>query len=399
MNQCSAPCVKNISQEDYHHSIEQVLRVLDGKTDKVLADLKTLMAKASEQENYEFAAEIRDRIQAIEDINQEQKMHDPESVKSRDVVQFSRSNQFAVVVILSIREGKTVGVESYPYEDLDPTMSDEEFVIQFLTQFYVDRHETAASLMPAEIMLPEAMENLSDQILILNRALGKKYEFRIPKRGENADLVAMVKKTANFQLEELVSKRTSTIEDLIEVKKKLHLKNFPNRIECYDISHFQGEGTVASRVVLIDGIPEKSLYRHYHVRDVQGVDDFKSMKEILSRRFEKSGTGVDPKLPDLVLIDGGKGQLAQAEAVFQELGVLNVDLCSIAKARTESKFEATEIKSSSERIFKPNQKNFILLKAGTGAFRILTHARDEAHRFAISFHRKIRDKQIIHGKE
>jgi excinuclease ABC subunit C len=212
------------------------------------------------------------------------------------------------------------------------------------------------------------------------KALGKK----LP------ELLSMVLKTAEYHLEELSRKKTSLVEDLIDVQRKIDTRKFPHRIECYDISHFQGEGTVASRVVFIEGKPEKSLYRHYHVREVTGPDDFKSLREVLERRF----TG-DATLPDLVVIDGGKGQLAQAITIFTELQVVGVDLVSIAKARTESDFQEAEVTGSMERIFKPNQKNPILLKPGTGAYRVLTQVRDESHRFAITFHRKTRDRKRV----
>ncbi len=418
MGQCSAPCVGYIDEASYAKNIEQVLKLLDGKNDEVVSDLGFQMKKASEEEKFELAGALRDRIRSIEEINQGQKVLDPESVKSRDVVQFARSGnvQFArvkggeferhgshaVVVVMAVREGRTVGVFQFPFTDLDPEMPDDEFLYDFVTQYYLARHENAPQLLPGEVLLPAAAEGKWEGILVLSRALGKRMEIRIPRRGEAVELMAMVKKTADYHLLELSTRTASTVEDLIDTQKRLHLHKFPHRLECFDISHFQGEGTVASRVVFIDGKPEKSLYRHYHVETVSGPDDFKSMREILGRRFEAHGassSAVTPiggnALPDLVIVDGGKGQLAQAVTIFEELGVLGVDLVAIAKARTERDFESAEVKGSMERIFKPNQKNPIALKPGTGAHRIVTQARDEAHRFAITFHRKVRDKRVL----
>lgn len=415
MGQCSAPCVGYIDEASYAKNIGQVLKLLDGKNDEVLAELATQMKTASEEEKFELAGALRDRIRSIEEINQGQKVLDPESARSRDVVQFAREmtsrngsdsvaprGTTAVVVVMAIRDGRTVGVFQFPFTDLDPALPDEEFLYDFVTQYYLARHEDAPQLLPDEVLLPPVAEGKWEGLMVLARALGKRMEIRVPKRGEAVELMAMVKKTADYHLLELSTRTANTAEDLIDTQKRLHLHKFPHRLECFDISHFQGEGTVASRVVFIDGKPEKSLYRHYHVETVSGPDDFKSMREILERRFQAAGgTGESSSnaLPDLVIVDGGKGQLAQAVAIFEELGVLGVDLVAIAKARTERDFEGAEIKGSMERVFKPNQKNPIALKPGTGAHRLVTQARDEAHRFAITFHRKVRDKRVIEGRD
>lgn len=422
MGQCSAPCVNLISEQDYDRNIKRVLKLLDGKSGDVVKDLTHAMEEAAEREEFELAAELRDRIQHIEHINQEQKITDAEGGFDRDVVHFSRGRGGAVsseeladqdtdstvvraspsqaaVVIMAVRDGRTVGVFQFPFEDVDPQLEDSEFLFNVISQYYIGRYQETPALLPQEVLLPPEVEgsNLKENAQLLSRALGKRVDFRVPKRGEAADLLAMVKKTAEYHLGEISTKLSQSMDDLADVQKKLDLKKFPHRIECYDISHFQGEGTVASRVVFIDGKPEKSLYRHYHIENAGGssreVDDFKSMREVLERRFMN-----DHSLPDLVVVDGGKGQLSQAEAIFAELGVLGVELCSIAKARTERDFEASEVTGTMERIFKPNQKNPIMLKPGTGAYRVLTQARDESHRFAITFHRSVRDKRIFKKK-
>ena len=391
MGQCSGPCVGLISEAEYHKSIESVLKILDGKTNEVLKDLKARMLAASENEDFERAAALRDLMTHIEGINEKQKITDPEADFDRDVIHFARSEAGkAVVVVMAVREGRTVGVFQFPFENLDPSIPDDEFIFGFMAQYYLARYEESPQLLPKEVLIPPKFEEaeVKDQATLLSRALGRRVDFRVPLRGEAANLVAMVHKTAEYHLTELTSKVAHAMDDLADVQKKLDLQKFPIRIECYDISHFQGEGTVASRVVFIEGKPEKTLYRHYHVRESAGTpDDFKSMREILERRFVNDHT-----LPDLVIVDGGKGQLAQAEAIFQELGVIGVELVSLAKARTERDFKAAEVTASMERVFKPNQKNPVMLKPGTGAHRILTQARDESHRFAITFHRKILGK-------
>ncbi|MBI3542717.1 MAG: excinuclease ABC subunit UvrC [Deltaproteobacteria bacterium] len=425
MGQCSAPCVKLISEDDYQKSINSALKMLDGKTDEVARDLRAQMAVAAEKEEFERAAELRDRLAQIDEINQEQKITDPEADYDRDVIHYCRGTgaeippSQAVVVVMAVREGRTVGVFQFPFLDIDPAMPDDEFLFGFMAQYYITRYEETPGVLPPEVLMPDlsagsasgadvdaagaaahAQANLKEQAAILSRALGRRIDFRVPKRGEAAGLVAMVKKTAEHHLTELSARTQHAVDDLIDVQKKLDLKKFPARIECYDISHFQGEGTVASRVVFVDGRPEKALYRHYHVHEAgdwragQGNDDFRSMREVLERRFSH-----DHSIPDLVVVDGGKGQLAQAEAIFAELGVLGVELVSLAKARTEGTFEDAEVKGSMERVFKQGQKNPIMLKPGTGSFRVLTQARDEAHRFAITFHRSVRDKRVMGKKK
>jgi excinuclease ABC subunit C len=419
MGQCSAPCVGLIKEEDYARSVQSVLKLLDGKNNEVLDVMRREMEVAAEREEFELAAALRDRIQHIEALNEEQKITDPEAAYDRDFVHYARSPERGqgVVVVLSVREGRTVGVFQYPFEDVDGSISNTEFLSEFLVQYYLPRYEENPQLLPKEVLMPpieitplEISEDpqqaaqvappltedeltIQEQTKLLSRAMGKRVEFRIPKRGEAAQLVAMVRKTAEHHLSELSTRVSHTMDDLADVQKKLGLRKFPHRIECYDISHFQGEGTVASRVVFIEGKPEKALYRHYHVREVDQPDDFKSLREVLTRRFAN-----DHSMPDLVVIDGGKGQLAQAELIFSELGVVGAELVSIAKARTERSFQDAEVTATMERIFKPNQKNPIMLKPGTGSFRVLTQARDESHRFAITFHRQVRDRRILRGR-
>ena len=173
--------------------------------------------------------------------------------------------------------------------------------------------------------------------------------------------------------------------------EKLQLSRLPQRIECYDISNTQGEEPVASRVVFIDGAPDKNLYRRYKIQTVVGSNDFAMMREVLGRRFSRT----EDDLPDLVVVDGGKGQLSQATAIFEELGVQGVGLVGLAKARTERDFRAVEVKSSMERVFIPGRKNPVPLLPHTGAYKLLTHVRDEAHRFAISYHRLLRGKRSL----
>jgi excinuclease ABC subunit C len=425
IGQCSAPCVGFIDSREYGQGIEFALKVLDGRADEVLKTLRDQMAQAAQAEDFERAAQLRDQIQRITDITAEQKMLDPEGRTNRDVVSLSRDAQggLAVVALLAVRDGRTVGVFQYPFQDIDSGLSDSEMLFEFLSQYYLSlgqifsvdvssgshlgANDSGDELteaphpvgLPEEVLLPKQIEadpEFAHSYRLLNGALGRRVEFRCPKRGEAVALLDMVHKTSNHALLDLARQSERSYDDILDVQLKLKLATLPRRIECYDISHFQGEGTVASRVVFIEGRPEKKLYRHYHIETVAGPDDFASMFEVLSRRFSKQ-EGEGGALPDLVVIDGGRGQLAQAVAVFEQLAIAGVELVSLAKARTTGEFSDTEVKATMERVFKPGQKNPIFLKPGTGAFRVLTQIRDEAHRFAINFHRKTRDRKRIGG--
>lgn len=396
MGQCSAPCVNLIDGETYGKAVDHVLKLLEGKHAEVLKAMKAEMAAAAEAEEFEKAGELRDRIERLELFVEEnkQKMLDPESDLARDVIHFVRSADGvrAMAVVMASRGGQVVGVFQFPFTDLDPDLPDGDVFFEFLAQYYLKDDGEANPLgLPEDVLLPPVAEDggIAESLKVLRNALNRRVDFRVPKRGEAAELVTLVRKSADQALSDLGQAVAAHEADLADVQRRLKLEKYPRRIECFDISHFQGEGTVASRVVFIDGKPEKTLYRHYHVQSVEGPDDFKSMLEVLTRRFSKDEGGLPP---DLVVIDGGRGQLKQAETVFAELGVQGVDLVSLAKARTESDFEATEVEASMERVFKPGQKNPILLKPGTGVHRVLTQARDESHRFAITFHRQVRDR-------
>lgn len=412
MGECSAPCVGLVSHEDYHKQVNRVLKLLDGKTDEIYQELEAKMLECSEREEFERAAFFRDQITRLKTIIQDQKITDPESITSRDWVQFARQGEYAIVVVFHVREGKTVGVETFPFDQLDPALPNTEFLMQFLSQYYLQREETqqAEEVLIATQVYEDtsdktAISTFKEQLLILKRALQKTmqqrksfFQLRVIVRGEYPEMVAMLSRTADFHLQQWLLKAQNQVEDLRDVQNKLSLPHYPQRIECYDISHFQGEGTVASRVVFLNGKAEKKLYRHYHIRTVEQPDDFKSMQEVLRRRFDldKVNDGSEQHaLPQLVIIDGGKGQLAQAELVLNELGLSQLPVVALAKARTISDFQSQDVKASLERVFKINQKNPILLKPATGAYRILTQLRDESHRFALKLHRKTRDRQRI----
>jgi excinuclease ABC subunit C len=285
-------------------------------------------------------------------------------------------------------------VKHYDVQNFDGTLSKGDILHDFLTQ-HVLLMEEGNELVHAKSFL---MKELPLDHEFLEGAL--KITIETPKSAAQKQLVSVAETNARFAVEN--SKRESAghgIQALEEIREKLGLERTPRRIECYDISNTQGEDSVASRVVFIDGAPEKTLYRRYKIKTVRGADDFASMREIFERRFSKMDMGPGNEKPDLVVVDGGKGQLAQARAIFEDLSIQGVDLVGLAKARTESNFQSKEVESSMERIFIPNRVNPIPLYPHTRAYKLLTHIRDEAHRFAITFHRKLRDKRSLGSRE
>ncbi len=427
MGKCTAPCVAKISKEDYAASVGEAIRVLEGKGDRLLNELRRAMEEAAEQDEFEIAAEYRDQLRNLELVTSTQVADEAGSDRDRDVVALARHELNAHGVLLQIRGGRMIAVRHYHLQNTDPSQPDSELLFDFLAQYYLAADAAAdaeaarplssgdvvpavqsgfapnvaagftggaagfgpsgpATARPREVLLGKSPDDPD----LLERTLS--VAVRTAETASEKQLVNVAETNARYSLEQQ-QKRSGGhgVEALEEVMDKLQLTKFPRRIECYDISNTQGEESVASRVVFVDGAPDKNLYRRYKIKTVVGSNDFAMMKEVLGRRFSRA----DEELPDLVVVDGGKGQLSQASAIFEELSVQGVGLVGLAKARTESDFQATEVKSSMERIFIPGRKNPIPLLPHTGAYKLLTHVRDEAHRFAITYHRLLRSKRSL----
>ncbi len=408
MGKCTAPCVGLIDEKAYQQSIGQVVEVLEGRADRMIQDLRKGMEDASLNEEFELAAFYRDQIRNLEMITQTQGVFEAGSARDRDVVGIGRSELESHAALLRIRGGSLISVIHYHLQNVDPSQSFGEVLREFLSQYYLGLRsqqekaerqrdsvqEQGAVLsidpnpFPKEVLVPEAPEE-SD---LLESTLGM--GIRVAETAVDTQLLNVALANAKYALEQ--SQRSSSkgahgAQALEEVMDKLHLQHYPQRIECYDVSNTQGEDAVASRVVFIDGEPDKNLYRRYKIRTVEGANDFAMMKEVLGRRFGNS----EEALPDLIVVDGGKGQLAQAVTILEELSIQGVGVVGLAKARVERDFKAKEVESSMERIFIPNRKNPVPLYPTTGAYKLLTHVRDEAHRFAISYHRLLRSKRSL----
>ncbi len=392
MGKCSGPCVGGlVTPEDYRESIQQVIQVLEGKTDRLIQDLKRGMEDASEHEEYEKAAEYRDQMRNLEIVTQTQSAVEAGSARDRDVVAVAVAQQGTEghATVLQVRNGKMVAVRHYHLQNTDPSLTEAQVLFDFVSQYYVQA-QAAEEPMPREALFPVA----PDDCELLESTLG--VGIRVPDGQVDEQLMNVARANAQYALEQSQRKQEGHgIKALEEVQDKLDLPRLPHRIECYDISNFQGEDAVASRVVFMDGAPDKNLYRRYKIRTVEGSNDFAMMREVLDRRFSKG----EEALPDLVVVDGGKGQLSQAVAILDELSVQGVAVVGLAKARTERDFQSTEVKSSDERIFIPGRKNPVALRPNQDAYKLLVHVRDEAHRFAVSYHRHVRSKRSLRSED
>jgi excinuclease ABC subunit C len=381
---CSGPCQQLVTEDEYAEVVKQVELFLKGKADDLLERLEVEMERASESMNFELAAKLRDRYLAVKDVVAQQKMYYADANVNQDIVAMAYDARRCAIVVLNIRRGKLIG--SRPHEMLLTHQTTPEEAYQtFISQYY---HDEEADDLPDEVMLQVPVEDEAVFQEWLSRKKGRKVALLHPQKGIKKELLDLGIKNATETLDqaqgqEVKSYRNDPARALIELQEALGLPEFPARMECYDISHLQGKQTVASMVVFTNGLPDRKAYRRYKIQSAEGEpDDFKSMHEVITRRFSRALKG-EPGWaePDLVIIDGGKGQLSSAVAALKELGVENQPIISLAK-----KFE---------EVFLPGQSRPILLPRDSGALFVLQQIRDEAHRFAITFHRDLRGKKSM----
>lgn len=387
---CSAPCIGAVNKEEYRQMIDDLCRFLEGRTDPITNRLKESMAKASDNLDYEKAAVYRDQIQAIEKVVERQKIISDDRQDS-DVIAMARSKGEACVQVFFIRSGKLIGRE---YFILEGTEAEEnsEILEEFIKQFY-----SQAAHIPNKVMLPEEVEEARIIKEWLNtRRGGEKVQLTVPKRGQGKELVQMAAVNARETLKSLEIRwkadKDRQHQALSEIQAVLGMSEPPNRIECYDISNTQGTASVGSMVVFEQGIPAKKNYRRFNISTVNQPNDFASMREVLKRRFsryiteqqEKDQPGYKPDLgfsmlPDLLIVDGGKGQLRQAIDVIEEFG-LQGQFAIVGQAKQE------------EELFLPGRSDSVRLDDHSQGFYLVQRIRDEAHRFAITAHRNQRGK-------
>jgi excinuclease ABC subunit C len=380
IGRCPAPCVLDVSREEYHRSVREVLLFLEGKGTELVEGLKGRMKGAASQLKFEEAARLRDQLQAIERSLERQKAVTTEFV-DQDVFGFHREADRLLVYVLYVRQGRLNGGQAFPFSGQE--FPDEELLGSFVNLYY-----GSESFVPEEVLLPLELEGRESLEEMLTEARGGRVRVLVPRRGDKHELVQLAARNAEQAFQERKRSREETQGILFRLKDRLSLRNLPRRMECFDISHFQGSAIVASQVAVTDGDADKGRYRRYHLKSVTSNDDFASMYEVLRRRFERGKREGD--LPDLIVIDGGKGQLASAHAAMKDAGVEGVDLVGLAKARDlEVADRDSQSARSAERVFLLGRKDPVVLRQNSPELYMLTRMRDEAHRFAITFQQRV----------
>ncbi|MCI0574086.1 MAG: excinuclease ABC subunit UvrC [Myxococcaceae bacterium] len=386
IGRCPAPCVLEVPREDYHGSVREVLLFLEGRGTELLDGLRGRMKSAAAQLKFEEAARLRDQLLAIERSLERQKVATTDFV-DRDVFGFAREADRLLVYVLWVRQGRLSGGQAFPFSGQE--FPDEELLGSFVNLYYEND-----TFVPEEVLLPLAVEGQESFAEMLGERRGARVRVLVPQRGEKHALVQLASRNAEQASQEHKRSRDETEGLLLRLKERLHLRNLPRRMECFDISHFQGSAIVASQVAVTDGETDRSRYRRYHLKSVTSNDDFASMYEVLRRRFERGRR--EGSLPDLIVIDGGKGQLASAQAAMKDAGVEGVDLVGLAKSRDLEVVDrdATSARSP-ERVFLLGRKDPVVLKQSSPELFLLTRMRDEAHRFAITFQQRVLRRRTL----
>ncbi len=385
IKRCLGPCALPVSTEEYQRQLKGALLLLEGKNTELVDQLTVRMQEAAEALRFEEAARLRDQVRAITQTGEKQRVALPLG-NDQDIFGLYREGGFVEVQVLFIRAGKLVGNQEYSFDDNE--FPDEEVLGELLTQFYQGNR-----FVPDEVILPVVLEDATVREELLAERKGKKVILLCPQRGDKVRLVEMARENAHQSFREKRRGAEQQEKTLESLRRALHLRSAPKRIECFDISNIQGNLAVGSMVVFDEGEPDKNRYRRFRIKTVEGVDDFAMMYEVLTRRYRRALEEHD--LPDLLMVDGGKGQLGVAVEVFKELGISEVDVIGLAKMRTERDPFSEEVSHSAERVFLPGRKNPIVLKPNSTALFLLQQVRDEAHRFAITYHRLLRARERL----
>jgi excinuclease ABC subunit C len=450
IKRCPAPCVYSVPADDYQRSVAEVALFLEGKADELTAQLAERMKDAAKRLEFERAGQLRDQLHAIGRSLEKQRTVLGELL-DQDVLGFHREGGLLELQLLFFRAGRLTGGRSFSF-------SKQEFPTEELLGSFIDQYYESGAFIPKEVLLPLPLADLEMREMWLSEKKGERVLVLSPERGEKLRLIAMATENAAHNFEERQRTSKNAQENLVRLQSRLRLPRLPRRIECFDISTFQGQLSVGSQVVFTDGAPDKSQYRLFKVRGEAAADDFASMYQVLTRRLARGLASTGAKdLPDLLVVDGGKGQLNVARAALKELGLTlaDVPLAGLAKSRVledekrfaarqgftlasawadkagpepevpqiepaapspgeppaapgndgvsapvvpdrkgrsrkKGRFVKDEIERSPERVFLPGQKNPVVLRQNTSELFLLQRLRDEAHRFAITFHRKLR---------
>ncbi len=382
IGRCMAPCQNLVTSDEYKNLVKQAELFLSGKQSELVKQLQEQMQKYADSEQYEKAARLRDSYMDLKKTLEKQKVVYENTKLNEDVISMLSEDGIFAIVILMIREGRLIDKKDFVYD----VETDER--AEFFATFFKEYYNTLSLEFPDRIVSNE-LEAVGEKALYeewLNIISGKKVKISYGKSAQGKELQMLADKNARVVLDNAKIKKMVKInENFNEIgaylAEKLKLKNFPHRMECYDISHIQGTNTVASMVTFINGLPKKSEYKKFKIRSTEGKpDDFQSMKEVLTRRLSHLGEKNWDK-PDLIIIDGGKGQLSSVMQIVEEMGVEGIDFVSLAKRQ--------------EEVFLPHQSKSVLLPRESGALYLIQRIRDEAHRFAITYHRTLRGKSAL----
>ena len=374
IKKCIGPCTGKVDKKAYIKMIDEIVLFLSGKSEDFITVLKSEMEKCASNLDFENAAIYRDKINGLQEMLQKQKITYSDEKLNQDIISISKNENIAVIVIFYLREGKVLGKEHYILEGI-AQVDDGELLASFMKQFYVNQ-----VYIPNEILVQEEIEELQLMEEFLSQKKGKKVSIKLPKRGDKKDLVLMVEKNAQMELSKIINTEKNTDEKrsalLLELKEMLELKALPSRIECFDISNIQGVDSVGAMVVFTNGKKDNKEYRRYKIRSVEGPNDYASMEEVISRRLKKD------KHPDLILLDGGLGHVTTVERVIKEYN-LNIPVWGVYK---DDKHRTEGLISS--------EKQIKMVKTSP-IYRFVAAIQEEVHRYAISYHRSLRDKKMV----
>jgi excinuclease ABC subunit C len=383
MHRCVAPCVGRVDEPGYAELVRGTVLFLRGRSGELADELRGRMDTAAQEERFEEAARLRDRLGAVERTVERQQIVTPRAI-DRDVFGLARRGGDVELQVLHVREGRVVGAASYPLTDVQ--LDDGEVVSSFLGQYY---GSDAGRQVPGEVLTPVPVRDDGALEEFLRERAGRRVALRTPQRGGMSELVEMAARNAELSLARRLDARDSVAAAQEELRERLGLVRLPRRIECYDVSNLNGVLPVASRVVFEDGKPVKSGFRRYRIRDAAGGDDFDCLREVLRRRMARRES--EPP-PDLLMVDGGKGQVSVASVVLRDAGLV-LDLIGLAKER-DGESPSPRVRRSgglkAERVFLPGRKDPVLLGASSRGLLQLQRIRDESHRFAIEFQRSLR---------
>ena len=386
IGRCPAPCVFEVPVHEYRRNVEAAVLLLEGRSRQLEDFLKERIKQNAEALKFEEAAQWRDQLSALR-RSQEKQVVVLSHFEDKDFFGLAQNSDMLCTYVLQLRQGRLMGGRAFHFRQQGIPV--EEVFSSFLNLYYA-----AEPLIPKQILLPMQLEDAPALALLLREKKKARVELRVPSRGELFKLLKMAQENAASSLSEHRQKEEDTEKLLAELQRKLFLKKFPRWVECFDVSHFQGKSIVASKVAAVDGKLEKSLYRRFHLKTVASNDDFRSLYEVIYRRLKKGKE--EGRLPDLGVVDGGKGQLSAAMAAARDLGIKEVEWVGLAKSRLKEtpEPEAFSVRSE-ERLFLPSRKEALVWAQNSAELLFLLRLRDEAHRFAVGFQRKTARKKAL----